>query len=529
MPTNPLFEKYLDLQKYVGWSSEDEGRVRSIAPLVSAHFPRLVDEFYARIQLHPRVARVLRGGAPEVQRLKASLNGWLRELLHGPYDESYVTRRWQVGLRHAAIGLEQVYTNAAMSCLRSGLSEALRAEWRGTDQELLALLQSLHRIIDLDLAVIEEAYENERFERQQRAERSKMEAALHQEKQFADRLIERAQAIVLVLDARGRVLRFNPYLEQLTGFTLREALGQDWFAMFVPASHQQRCRELLLDALRELEISGATTPIVTRAGRQRSIRWSCTLLKDVDGQIVGVLAVGHDITELEEAQQRALQAERLAAIGQMITGLAHESRNALQRIQACAEMLELEVEQNAEALDLVRRIQAAQDHMHRLYEEVRGYASPLQLVCEPIRLSEAWREAWDLLAAQRQGRHARLREEFDEREVEIKGDRFRLVQVFRNLLENSLAACADPVEVLIRCREGQLGEQSAVEILIHDNGPGLDEQQRERIFQPFYTTKTKGTGLGMSIAQRIVEAHQGRIQVDSPEYPGTAIRMTFPR
>ncbi len=126
------------------------------------------------------------------------------------------------------------------------------------------------------------------------------------------------------------------------------------------------------------------------------------------GRTVAMLAVGQDITELNQAQQRALQAERLAGIGQMITGLAHESRNALQRIQACAEMLELEVEGNGEALDLVHRIKLAQDHMHRLFDEVRGYAAPVNLDRSTCQLGSVWREAWELLLPQWEGRIAEM-------------------------------------------------------------------------------------------------------------------------
>ena len=118
------------------------------------------------------------------------------------------------------------------------------------------------------------------------------------------------------------------------------------------------------------DTSATVSSLLTESGRERRISWSNKSLKNMAGRTVAMLSVGQDITELNQAQQRALQAERLAGIGQMSTGLAHESRNALQRIQACAEMLELEVEGNGAALDLVRRIKLAQDHMHRLFDEV---------------------------------------------------------------------------------------------------------------------------------------------------------------
>ena len=147
---------------------------------------------------------------------------------------------------------------------------------------------------------------------------------------------------------------------------------------------------------------------MTHVGRERRISWSSKTLKNVNGKTVAVLSVGQDITDLNQAQQRALQAERLAGIGQMSTGLAHESRNALQRIQACAEMLELEVEGNAEAMDLVRRIKLAQDHMHRLFDEVRGYAAPVNLDCSDCHLGSIWREAWEILMPQWEERIAEL-------------------------------------------------------------------------------------------------------------------------
>ena len=107
-------------------------------------------------------------------------------------------------------------------------------------------------------------------------------------------------------------------------------------------------------------------------------------------------------------------------------------------------------------------------------------------------------------------------------------DVFRLEQVFRNILENALAACRDPVEVAIRCGETLLDGQPAVCVAIRDNGPGLNPEQRQRIFEPFFTTKTKGTGLGMAIAQRILEAHEGQITVGDAG-PGAEIVLLLPR
>jgi signal transduction histidine kinase len=238
---------------------------------------------------------------------------------------------------------------------------------------------------------------------------------------------------------------------------------------------------------------------------------------------------GHDITALKEAQQRSLQAERLAAIGQMMTVLSHESGNALARSRSCLEMLGWELEDRPDALELIAKIRQAQDQLQQLYSEVRDYASPLKLDRETWDLSGIWRQAWQNLALQRQGKEAFLTEEIAGVDLECAVDNFRLEQVFRNLLENSLAACSSPVRIAMTCSTDQIGGQPALRVVVRDNGPGLNPQQKQRVFEPFYTTKSKGTGLGMAIAKQIVEAHGGRIAVGENSGPGAEFILVLPR
>ena len=208
-----------------------------------------------------------------------------------------------------------------------------------------------------------------------------------------------------------------------------------------------------------------------------------------------------------------LRSERLAGIGQMVTGIAHESRNALQRIQSCSEMLELEIEGNEEAMRLVQRIEEAQDNLLRLFDEVRGFVAPIRLERSPCRIDSIWLEAWQLLETARRGRDASIVADTAGLDLHADVDRFRMVQVFRNLIENSLAACRNPVVIHVGCREVQLNGKPALAVHVRDNGPGLPPNVRKNVFEPFFTTKTKGTGLGMAIARRIVDAHGGQIAV----------------
>jgi PAS domain S-box-containing protein len=356
-------------------------------------------------------------------------------------------------------------------------------------------------------------------------ERKEAERALREQRDFAEGLIETAQAIVLVLDPEGRIVRFNKYTEELSGYRLEEVKGKDWFETFLPEQTRPKVRDVFGDAVSELEVRGNINPIVTKDGTEHEISWWAKTLKDGNGNVVGLLSVGHNVTELRDAQERVVQAERLAGIGEMIAGLAHESRNALQRMQACLEMLTLEVEGRPEALDYVRRIQKAQDYLSQLYDEVRNYAAPLQLEMQACDLRRLWGAAWADLELRRRGKSVELIDQTDGADLTCRVDPFAFGQVFRNILDNAIAAVGEKGQISAACKIGQ----SALALTFTDSGPGLDAEQKERIFRPFYTTKTQGTGLGLAIVARIVEAHGGRVAVGEGSLPGAAIVVTLPR
>jgi PAS domain S-box-containing protein len=355
------------------------------------------------------------------------------------------------------------------------------------------------------------------------------EQALHAEKHFADSLVQAAPAIVLVLDPEGRILRSNPYLQDVAGYGPEELQGRDWCTFLIGEADRPGARAMHRDALTLGTGPPGVHALVTRDGGRRVVAWSARSLALTPPGAVAILLLGHDITELQEAQRQALRAERLAAIGQVFTSLAHESRNALQRGQACLERLAWRLQDRPEALDLVARACQAQDHLLRLYEDVRHVAAPLPLDYGRCDLAGVWREVWDGLTSAGPPRDTRLREETAGVDLGCDADRFRLAQVFRNILENALAACPDPVRVTVSCRATDLGGRPALEVAVRDNGPGLSAEQRRRIFEPFFTTKVKGTGLGMAIAKRIVEAHGGQIAVGAGPPPGAEIVLTLPR
>ncbi len=328
--------------------------------------------------------------------------------------------------------------------------------------------------------------------------------------------------IAIARDPEARLIHVNPALATLLGVAHDPAA---WLAL-PPDQAPAVC---LRKAAGGIRVEGEEVDLVHPSGEVINLYACAAPLPDEHGLPRGAVGAFLDVTERKREQQRLLQSERLAAIGQMMTGLAHESGNALARSQSCLEMLAWEVEDRPEALDLIQRIQKAQDHLKQLYDEVRSYAAPLKLDRETWSLSSVWRQTWDYLAVQRQGRDAQLIEETGGIDLECAIDPFRLTQVFRNIFENSLAACRDPVRITVCCRDTTLEGRPAVCVSVQDNGPGLSAEQQRRIFDPFYTTKTKGTGLGMAIAKRIIDAHGGRLAVGSAEGGGAELLITLLR
>ncbi|MFK7818321.1 MAG: PAS domain S-box protein [Planctomycetaceae bacterium] len=348
---------------------------------------------------------------------------------------------------------------------------------------------------------------------------------LQTERDFAKNLVDTANAIVLVLDRKARVLQFNQFAEQLTGYTLEDARGADWFTKFLPERERARVRLVFDRAIAGEPVEGVVNSINTKSG-ERDITWFARAVYDSDGEITGVLSIGHDITDLRDAQRQLVQSERLAAIGQMMTGLAHESRNALQRAGAALDILSLELEGQDDQLVLTKRISRALEDLGRLYEEVKHYAAPIKLDQRVEDLQAIWRSVWvDVTETNTQ--RMELTESIGSDSLKCKVDRYRLEQVFRNIFENAAAACGDECLMTIQAEASALLDLPALRIRFRDNGPGFPVENREQVFVPFFTTKQKGTGLGMAISKRIIESHGGTIEIGDYS-DGAEIIMTLP-
>ncbi|KAA1259275.1 Sensor histidine kinase TmoS [Rubripirellula obstinata] len=374
-------------------------------------------------------------------------------------------------------------------------------------------------------------------------DRHQIENVLQREQQFANQMLRTAEAIVLVLDLNGNVIQFNPFLERLTGWKLSEVLDKDWFEYFVPQDERQRVRDTFMETLTDIKTTSMVNPVLCRDGNIRRVRWSNSCLKNQAGKTTSVLAVGIDITEMLAAQTRSLQSERLAAIGKTMAALAHESRNALQRIHAGLEMLELEIPDQADAQKDLRSVRRATSDLQSVLEEVRSFAAPVLLHIENTDLRLVWQRVWRQLNPATEKTFATLVEpspsdnansdNANSDNANIAVDIMRMEQVFRNLFENAIAAMktigsesntdAKP-QIRVTCTRDDSGDLS---VEIADSGPGFETGDHQQLFEPFYTTKPTGTGLGLAIVARIIEAHRGSVAV-KPSDSGACFVMTLP-
>ena len=333
-------------------------------------------------------------------------------------------------------------------------------------------------------------------------------------------ILNTAVDAIITIDERGNILNANRALQKLFGYLPSELIGKN-ISCLMPepdrsshdgylAKYQQTGKAAIIGIGRQVVAQrrdGSLIPVDLAVSEIRvgNRKMYTGIIRDMTER--------HQVeSDLRAAQQRLIQSERLTAIGQMMTGLAHESRNALQRSRACLDMLELDLQSSPDQQDLIKRTRSALVELQVLYEEVRSYAAPIQLERTRQNIRELCEETWLNLREQWQSRHIDLVASCDACPP-VSCDKQRICQVLRNIFENSLAVSPNGSSIFVDCRTIQRDQSSFAQISITDQGPGLNDEQRLRMFEPFYTTKTRGTGLGMAICHRIIDSHGGRIFV----------------
>ncbi|RYZ02423.1 MAG: PAS domain S-box protein [Myxococcales bacterium] len=507
MPTETRFQ---EIKRYVRLDERDADLLRAFGAVAEPELPRIAREFYDRIREHEDAHSVFTG-EEQIQRLQRSLVGWLKRVCGGVYDEAYHAQTAIIGRVHVRIGLPQRYMLTAMALIRV---ELLRIADR-LPSDAPATREALVRILDLELAVMLEAYKDsyvERIEQAARQETRDLGDALAQAEQRYVAAVELAGVIIVGLDREGHIALFNHEAEQVTGYARDEVLGKAFSDVLSVDDGRGTAAERL-----EQVLAGERTRLVleaclrTRSGKLRDVIWTWNAAGTVGLGGVVLLATGRDVTDEKARDERSRQNERLAAIGTLAAGLAHEIRNPLNGAQLHVSFLERAIKRNQTEQEMLEATRVVSDEIKRLANlvtEFLDFARPRPPELRPTSLVKAMEHACALVEPAALSAHVEVTCDVPSSDVEFQADSSKLTQVLLNLLKNAVEAGGSAVRL-----RGRRGPRH-VFIDVEDDGPGLPTADAP-IFDAFYSTKEGGTGLGLAITHRIVTDHRGTIDVSS--------------
>jgi len=521
--------RFAELKRYVMFSTEDAARLGAFRGVAEPHFERVVQEFYEQIRRHDAAHAVFTGEA-QIARLQRSLIRWLERVFGGTYDEAYFAETTVIGRVHVKVGLPQRYMLTAMALIRLSLIDIAEASGPAG----VGVARAVCRLLDLELAIMLESYRDDSISRIQHAERIEKEAlgrSLAQTQHRYVNAVELARVLIVGLDVHGAIQLFNREAERVTGFARDEVLGSNFVVALGidPEGEGAGIRELFSAFVAD-EAGGPApdgpaleTAIRAKAGPPRVIRWHFTHAP-ADGDDVSVFALGLDSTDERARLDRTKQQERLAAIGTLAAGLAHEIRNPLNGAQLHITYLDLalrDANAHPELLDTVHVVRDEIKRLGALVVEFLDFARPRPLLVRPLEIQMLFERVAQMIAAQAQTRGVTLTLDVPPTALELLADRAKLEQVLLNLVQNAVDALDGGGEVSLRARR----QPRTVTIEVEDNGPGIPSGTP--IFDAFYSTKSHGTGLGLSITHRIITDHGGSIDVESA--PGrTVFRVILP-
>jgi PAS domain S-box-containing protein len=400
------------------------------------------------------------------------------------------------------------------------------------------------------LKAVSRAVEKKRlFEEKRRLER---EIALHAEEleaRVAERTVELAEAhnfLNLVLDSsteyaivatdlKRRITLFNRGAERMFGFTAEQALGQTPSELLGQREDEQ-LKEALLRSVQDADAGAQHQAEVTfsrASGEEFVASLTVTAIRQRDGAVIGRLGVIKDLTSEREGaerlrlmQERLARQEKIAALGRAAAQVAHEVRNPLAglllysmhlRSKAAASLPESE-------LALVDKIIATVNHLTDTVEQVLNFARPVQLAPRAADLNLIVADVLQLLRPQMSANRIEQRLELDDRGCRGLIDEASVRSALMNLILNAVQAMPGGGTLGVRTAAGG----GALRVEIADTGRGMTDEQLENVFEPFYTTKSQGLGLGMPYARKVVEQHGGTISVESVAGEGTTIRVVLP-
>lgn len=339
-----------------------------------------------------------------------------------------------------------------------------------------------------------------------------------------ERIVESIRSGVVTTDLQGRIYTFNAAAAEITGYDAEALRGEDVSILF------GQLRDKIENAL-DAATTGKLNPrfeaeCLTAEGLRLRLGYSIAPLHDDAGATTGLIITFQDLTQVRALEETQRRQDRLAAVGRVAAGIAHEIRNPLAAMRGSIQVLRSEVDGNSAQAELMEIILRESDRLNGIITDFLTYARPRQVSLTETDLREPLRETFTLLRHSPETRpdHV-IAEDYPADAVTANADSAGLRQVFWNLARNALQAM--PAGGTLRV-ELQRTDAGRVRISFADTGQGMSPEQVERLFEPFSSSRTGGTGLGLSIAYQIVRDHGGTINVRSREGHGTTIIIELP-
>ncbi len=349
---------------------------------------------------------------------------------------------------------------------------------------------------------------------------------LRRQHAFIEAVLETAGALVVVLDREGRILRFNRACEQATGYSSEEVMGKTVWSLLLPPEEVESVKAVF-DRLVGGELRNEHEhDWVSKDGRRRRIAWANTVIPDSSGHADYIVAAGIDVTELKQVQEQLRRTERIAELGTLASGMAHEIGTPMNVILGRAEYMMDRV--NDESIKKgLKTIIAQVERITRVMNQLLAFARRKPPERRPLQLKDIVEDGMELFRERLDRNRVAVELIVDDRCPSVMADADQMSQVFINLVANAIHAMPEGGTLRIELAQ----DQNSVKLTVSDTGHGIPQELLPKVFEPFFTTKEfgKGTGLGLTVVKGIIDEHQGAITVESEEGKGTTFTISLPK
>jgi PAS domain S-box-containing protein len=354
-----------------------------------------------------------------------------------------------------------------------------------------------------------------------------MQSSLRTSEHLLASVVESVEDCIFTTDIEGRLVTLNPAGQRLLGVQAALVPALTYLDLLDEHEHR-RVSPALRRVTREGRAWRANVHGLTRAGQRFPAHLALACVFDARQQIVGAVGVLRDLTEQVATQHRLIQREKLASLGEMAAGVAHEIRNPLGGIKMATRLLASSATPGGViAQEMAHSIVSGIAEIESIIADLLDYARDTRLDLQEYPLARILDDVVSTARAEAEQRGIEVRADRLDAEVMALVDGPRLRQVFANVLKNAVEATERQARARVDVRLYRRGANAVVEV--RDNGVGMEPAQREKVFLPFFTTKPTGTGLGMAIVKKIMDLHNGEIEIESVPDGGTVVRLVIPR